>query len=96
MTPQTWREIDSIVAGALELPESERTAYLEQACGGKPRLRVEAESLLGMSSGADQLFPDNTAAQRSAEAGEATSMLGRRVGAYVLRELIGRGGMRTV
>ena len=96
MTPQAWREIDSIVANALELTEGERAAYLDEACAGKPALRVEAESLLGMSSGAAQLFPGETAAGHSGEVGEAASMLGRRVGAYVLMEQIGRGGMGAV
>ena len=42
MTPQTWKEIDSIVANALELPEGKRAAYLKEACAGKPELRIEA------------------------------------------------------
>ena len=95
MTPQTWKEIDSIVANALDLPEGERAAYLEEACAGKPGLRLEAESLRGMSTGAACLFTGDTAAERFDAMGEA-AMLGRRVGAYVLRERIGRGGMGTV
>jgi tetratricopeptide (TPR) repeat protein len=96
VTPQTWKELDSIMANALELPEGERAAYLDEACAGKPALRIEAESLLGMCSGASHLFPGETAAAHSSRAVEAPSMLGRRVGAYVLREQIGRGGMGCV
>jgi eukaryotic-like serine/threonine-protein kinase len=96
VTPQTWKEVDRVVANALELPEGERAAYLEEACAGKPGLRLEAESLLGMCSGVSHLFPGDTAAEHFSETVEAPSMLGRRVGAYVLREQIGRGGMGSV
>ena len=96
VTPQTWKEIDSIVANALELPEGQRAAYLDQACAQKPALRGEAESLLRMSSGTAHFFPGDTAAGHFDEVSEAASMLGRRVGAYVLMEEIGRGGMGAV
>jgi non-specific serine/threonine protein kinase/serine/threonine-protein kinase len=96
VTPQTWKEIDSIVAGALALPEGQRTAYLEKACAGKPKLRTEVESLLRMSTKAACLFPGDTAAEHCVEVAGNESMLGRRVGAYVLREQIGRGGMGSV
>jgi tetratricopeptide (TPR) repeat protein len=94
VTPQTWKEIDSIVASALELPEGARAAYLEEACAGKPALRAEAESLLGMCPEAADIFPGDTTTEHPG--GETAPMLGRRIGAYVLMEAIGRGGMGSV
>jgi non-specific serine/threonine protein kinase/serine/threonine-protein kinase len=96
MTPETWAEIDHIVANALELPEGKRAAYLDEACARNAALRNEAESLLRMSSGAACLFPSDTAAEPFGGAAESASLLGRRVGAYALMEEIGRGGMGAV
>jgi serine/threonine protein kinase len=35
MTPEQWLEVQEVLRSALELPESVRTAYIAQACGGK-------------------------------------------------------------
>ncbi|HME92029.1 MAG TPA: serine/threonine-protein kinase, partial [Myxococcaceae bacterium] len=84
------------MANALALPEGQRAAYLDEACARNVALRNEAESLLRMSSDAACLFPSDTAAEPFGEASESASMLGRRVGAYVLMKEIGCGGMGAV
>jgi hypothetical protein len=89
MTPETWAEIDHIVANALELPEGKRAAYLDEACARNAALRNEAESLLRMSSGAACLFPSDTAAEPFGGAAESASLLGRR------RRLCADGGDRA-
>jgi eukaryotic-like serine/threonine-protein kinase len=47
MTPDRWKEIERIYHSALELEESQRVAFLEEACADDQALRHEVESLLG-------------------------------------------------
>jgi len=41
-----WRRVEEVFSRAVELPEHERAAYLETACGDDATLRAEVESLL--------------------------------------------------
>jgi eukaryotic-like serine/threonine-protein kinase len=41
-----WQRIEKLYHSVLELDESQRKAYLEQACSGDEELRREVESLL--------------------------------------------------
>jgi hypothetical protein len=40
-----WEDIEKLCQEALELQESERKAFLEEACGGDAELPREVESL---------------------------------------------------
>jgi hypothetical protein len=46
MNSDRWQEIERLYHSALERPESQRRAFVEEACGGDSALRDEAESLL--------------------------------------------------
>ena len=46
MSPRQWGEVDAILKGALELPESGQDAWIARECEGRPELRSEVESLL--------------------------------------------------
>jgi serine/threonine protein kinase len=46
MEPHRWERIESLFQGALERDPGERSAWLEQACGGDAVLHEEVESLL--------------------------------------------------
>lgn len=46
MTPERWKEIKFIVENALECPEIERSAFIEQACGQDLDMRKEVNSIL--------------------------------------------------
>jgi len=41
-----WEQVEKICQEALELEESRRAAFLEEACAGDEELRQEVESLL--------------------------------------------------
>jgi eukaryotic-like serine/threonine-protein kinase len=41
-----WEQIEKLCQSALELEESQRKAFLEEACSGDDELRREVESLL--------------------------------------------------
>jgi serine/threonine-protein kinase len=46
MTPERWRQIKQVFGEALLREPSQRTAFLNEACGDDDDLRVEVESLL--------------------------------------------------
>jgi serine/threonine protein kinase len=45
MTPERWVRVKEVLGAALELPETERTAFLEQSCDSDLLLRAEVERL---------------------------------------------------
>ena len=46
MDANRWREIERLCQAALERPENQRAAFLDQACAGDNALRDEVKSLL--------------------------------------------------
>ena len=46
MTPDRWKKIEEVYHSAREREESQRAAFLEEACTGDDALRREVESLL--------------------------------------------------
>ncbi len=56
MTPERWLQIDKVLQAALERPESQRAAFLDEACGGDEALRKEVESLLGFDERAQHFM----------------------------------------
>ena len=89
VTPAQWQRIKELFGEALELDAAERKAFLDSACEGDSSLRREVDSLLAASEPATQ--PDG-----QGTAGEPDRMLGRRLGAYEILNLIGSGGMAAV
>jgi len=97
MTPERWQEVSEIVNQVLPLQPEQRAAYLAEIAVRDPELKQEVVSLLAHES-ADSEFL-NTPAIRLPELDTLTSrdsMLGRRLGAYQIVELIGLGGMGEV
>ena len=68
---------------ARELPEEQRAAFLQRACGDDADLRANVESLLTHDSGDDADL-------------DIQSRIGTRIGRYHIRSVIGSGGMGTV
>ena len=46
MTPDRWQRIEELYHSAREREESQRVAFLNEACAGDEALRREIESLL--------------------------------------------------
>lgn len=87
--PKLEREAIALFEAALDLPEGERAAWLEERIGGRPELAARVEAMRK----ADHIAALST--------GGATEMIGEeippeRIGAYRLVERIGRGGMGSV
>jgi serine/threonine-protein kinase len=97
-----WRQADRILDEAVDLPPSERLAFIRERCGEDLELRELVERLLARcDNDDDELTPGGALAGALAGALELdlerdTRLEGSRVGRYrVLREL-GRGGMAMV
>jgi hypothetical protein len=87
----------NLFAEALHLPSSQRSAFLQRACGDDAKLRERVEALLRAHDSAGDFLekppPD------AMESGPETSIgekRGDRIGRYKLLEQIGEGGCGVV
>jgi hypothetical protein len=64
-TRRRWEEIDRLFAAALDLPDTERPAFVAEACGDDRELRDEVLALLSAEAASDGLFerPDSATAE---------------------------------
>ena len=89
------RRLRVLFDGAIELPESEREAWLARETSGDRALQVEVAALITSSGATDaRLSPASTFAQ-FVRAWDA-QLEGQRLGPYVVERLIGSGGMGAV
>jgi serine/threonine protein kinase/tetratricopeptide (TPR) repeat protein len=97
MTPERWQQIDQLLDAALQRNPDERSPFLAEACAGDESLRREVESLLAAHNqaatfieasppGAAEIITDH----------QAKAMIGRTLGHYQIRALLGAGGMGEV
>ena len=90
MTPERWATIERVYHEAAARRGEERTAFLNQACGGDDALRREVESLLAHDGEAAFLSTPAVAAIGGA------SLVGRSLGPYAIQARLGEGGMGEV
>ena len=100
-----WDELDRLFDAALDRPPEERSAFVEEACEGRPRLRAELKSLLAAEAESTSFLEQEAvsfaAPAYEPEEGESIAddplaAPAHRVGPYRLEEEIGRGGMSRV
>jgi eukaryotic-like serine/threonine-protein kinase len=89
-----YRRVDALLDAALQQPPAARAAFLDAACAGDPDLRTEVEALLASHDAADS-FLASSALEAEARA-MAGALIGRTLGPYQVRSLIGAGGMGEV
>jgi serine/threonine protein kinase len=91
-----WQTLWTVFHEAAALPAERRPAYLDAACGEYPELRAEVEELLAQQASIGPLDGAPQLAELAAEALDPERLIGARLGAYRIDELIGEGGMGTV
>jgi eukaryotic-like serine/threonine-protein kinase len=99
MTPERWQEVSEALDQALHFSPAQREEYLAEIAHRDPELSRELESLLAshQEAGADFLnMPVLHAAQRDAQEAQRPTLIGQRLGAYQIVELLGAGGMGEV
>jgi serine/threonine protein kinase/Leucine-rich repeat (LRR) protein len=97
--PANRSRIDTIFDAALEKPQSEREAFLAEACGGDAKLLAEVRALLA----ADECAGGFLESDGPIAAGVATEIerlkpeeIGEHIGRYKLLQQIGEGGFGVV
>ena len=97
MTTDRWKRIEEIFQGALELPLSERSDYVAQACGADAELRSEIESLLASDTGSVTALRSVIEVDvRELPTVSVASQAGLQVGPYRLVRELDSGGMGVV
>src|ERR1019366_7641953 len=91
-----WQKIDRLCHSALEVEESQRAAFIENACGGDEQLKSEVESVLAHAE--TDSFLAAPAAEIAAKAlvGQAVPPANSVIGHYRILHLLGEGGMGAV
>lgn len=100
-----WDEVDALLERALELPEGERSAFLDAECKDDAPLREQLESLLrATGDGREDRLSGRllrAALDGASEGGPVlppppSDLLGASVGPYRLEKVVGVGGMGAV
>jgi len=98
VTAARWQQVKNLLAQALEVLPSDRSAFLERMCAGDSALRSEIESLVEAGDRASLGFLETPAMVDLAgiPAEPRASWIGRRIGPYQIVQKIGIGGMGEV
>jgi tRNA A-37 threonylcarbamoyl transferase component Bud32 len=94
---ERWHRLEVLFEQALELPETERSSFVAEACGTDVALRRDLDGLLANAPGAHDALDAAIGAEVDLLAHEAAvSQVGRRIGPFRLIKMIGEGGMGAV
>lgn len=100
MTPDRWERVKTLYDAARARPHQNRSAFLVTECNGDTDLQLEVEALLDQPL-ATADFISFVGGSVSARANPpfsdvVPSLVGRRIGTFEFRSLLGRGGMGEV
>ncbi|MEM6809214.1 MAG: serine/threonine-protein kinase [Pseudomonadota bacterium] len=88
-----WRQLNDLLARALEQPAAERAAWVAEACGDDAALKAELLELLEYDL---EKTGDLRASIASASARATDALIGASIGTYRITERIAEGGMGVV
>jgi serine/threonine protein kinase len=91
---ERFARIEFLFSIALDLPESEREAWLQDECGDDGEVYQELLTLLQAHHDSGEFL--SRPADMEAIVNPLTDLIGQRVGAYQIRQLLGQGGMGSV
>lgn len=93
-----WAEVERVFLEAGARAGRERAAFLDAACAGRQELRAEVESLLAAGEQHGHLLdaPPASLAADLLQRQPGVLAAGQRVGGYVVRGMVSRGGMGEV
>ncbi len=93
----SWQRVEELFHDAVDLPASEREAFLVRECGADEDLRRQVEALLAADSTSESVVEEGVvAAFDSEDDAQPSQAVPERVGAYRVVREIGRGGLATV
>ncbi len=101
-SPARWRVLEPLLDAALALPEEQRAAFLDQACGADIALREELAPMIEACARSARIggVLEGPAAERFAtlwdDADEMARLEASLADRYTLEGEIGRGGMAVV
>jgi len=97
-SPDRWPRVAALFHEARQRHGRERTAFLDEACGGDAHLKAEVEALLGADAGADGFLAGAGPGVASLLLDDAGPVMtaGTMVGPYRIMRPLGRGGMGVV
>lgn len=96
MTPERWQRVKELLGPALEMETAERNAYIERVSAGDSSLREELERHLAAHDQAGTAFLREPAQFADNFMTGSRPVMGLRIGAYLIVEEIGAGGMGEV
>ena len=98
MDPDRWRQVDLLLEEVLELPQEQRSSFLDRACAANAGLRGDVEALLQAHKNSDRFLNESAIEMRARQIAtdQSPSLIGRMLGHFQLLELIGVGGMGEV
>jgi serine/threonine protein kinase/tetratricopeptide (TPR) repeat protein len=98
VTPQRWKQVESLFEQTLELDPDQRRIFVQNSCDGDEELRREVQSLLDSHERAGSFIdqPNLFFAREEIEGRDAPIASGQLIGSYRVVREIGRGGMGAV
>ena len=97
MNVRAWQQARAVFEVAIELPAAEREACLDSSCGHDQSLRSLVEQLLADAEDTEDSWIDHGVSEGLVQTALSTASLqGKRIGDYMIRGVVGTGGMATV
>jgi serine/threonine protein kinase len=98
LTPEAWNDVRAIVDAALLRDPEERASFVDAACAARPDLRAQVVALLSTWNDASERFEKTSPAFHTTATPEGgnSMLVGRKIGPYIVRDELGRGGMGVV